>query len=257
MFALDLARDAAATAMAGFGKASAEIKTDGSPVTEVDRVIERHWRQRIQDRYPDHGIVGEELNDHKTAATDQWVLDPIDGTAFFTMGLPRFAHLIGLLADGEAQLGVVHWPVTNETLFAERGAGCWLRNGTEGLRRVAVPKRSVDVHDAAMSLAGLDGCELRPGDRQRFRVADLAAAVGSVDLVADCRQYLLLIQGHLHIAIDAIMKPWDSAAFIPCIREAGGVVTSLSGAQQLVYSGDLVATSHAVLHRQVLDLIAV
>src|SRR5205823_2775455 len=123
-FAIDLAYAASREILARFPPTAVETKPDGTPLTQADRSAEAVMRKMIRAAYPAHGILGEEEGEILGDGEHQWLLDPLDGTSSFALGLPNFGTLAALLKRGYPLLGVVHLPVTSETLFAERGAGC-------------------------------------------------------------------------------------------------------------------------------------
>ena len=88
-----------------------EHKSDATPVTIADRNAEKHIRQIINKRYPDHGIIGEEHGTEKVDAAFVWVLDPVDGTKSFISGVPLFATLVALLHNGRPIIGAINQPV--------------------------------------------------------------------------------------------------------------------------------------------------
>ena len=109
-----------------FNQVSSRRKADRSFVTDADEAIERQLVAQISQRYPDHGILGEE---HASSQLDRefvWVLDPIDGTASFVAGLGSWCVSIGLLQHGEPLLGVIHLPLLEDTYYAQRGEGAFL-----------------------------------------------------------------------------------------------------------------------------------
>ncbi len=120
------------------GGASGNKKGEGGfdPVTEADRGVEARVRERLGARFPDHGIVGEEYGTTTGSSAWSWIVDPIDGTRAFIMGLPVWGCLLGLLRDGEPVGGLMHQPVLGET-FSGNGEGAWIdRGGTR--RRIRV-----------------------------------------------------------------------------------------------------------------------
>ena len=110
-FANELA-DAAAAAIRPWFRAAltVDLKADGSPVTRADRDAESAIRDRIAQRFPSHGVVGEEWGADQSGAEWVWVIDPIDGTGAFVSGVPTFGTLIGLLHEGVPVLGVLDQP---------------------------------------------------------------------------------------------------------------------------------------------------
>ena len=115
-----------------------EYKADDTPVTVADKKAEELIRSRIEHKYPDHVIVGEEFGE--SGGSDprhRWYIDPIDGTKAFTRGVPLYAVLLGLEVEGRVEVGVAYFPALNEMVAAATGQGCWL-NG----RRVRVSQVS-------------------------------------------------------------------------------------------------------------------
>src|SRR5450432_1113924 len=102
-----------------FGNHSLEIETkaDASPVTLADRGAETLMREMIESRFPNHGIIGEEFGDLRSAAEWVWVLDPIDGTKSFMSACPLFGTLIALLHRGRPVLGAIHQPILRQLMI--------------------------------------------------------------------------------------------------------------------------------------------
>lgn len=255
-FALELAGVAEAEIVPRFRRVAAELKSDGTVVTEADREAELAMRRRIDARFPEHAVLGEEFGPSGSeAARHRWVLDPVDGTILFTLGVPTFGTLIGLLEDGQPLLGVAHFPALGETLYAARGEGCFWRAGGHA----PIPTRVapvVPLEEARVSACGPGGTDLRPKEGRSSNLSGLIRAVPRFRFLGDCLQHALVAQGRVHAAVDTIMKPWDVAALVPCVREAGGVATSLSGESEgVVFSGSLVTSCHADLHARVLAIL--
>ena len=121
--AAEAAADAAGAVIRPFFRAgvAALDKSDASPVTIADRTAEQVMRAVIGERFPAHGILGEEFGLHNPAAGLRWVLDPIDGTRAFITGRPVFGCLLALLADGVPILGVIDQPMTGERWVGAAG----------------------------------------------------------------------------------------------------------------------------------------
>ena len=255
--ALRLAEQAAEVIRAHFRRCAVDFKPDGSEVTAADLAAEQAIRDRLARERPDDGILGEEFGDQapRVGQSRRWLIDPIDGTAFFCLGLPMFSTLIALLDGDEPVLGVIHLPVTGETTFAARGQGCWWRPSV-----VAEPERlRVDdtvrsLADAIASAGHAQSSDIQPTDGQRpHRLAHLIRSARAFRFAGDSVKYPLLCRGRLHVAVDTIMFPWDIAALVPCVEEAGGVVSSLNGDRdRVVFGGTLLGTAHPGLHREVL-----
>ncbi|MEM9664622.1 MAG: inositol monophosphatase family protein [Bacteroidota bacterium] len=255
-FAHRLAEVASAEIQPRFQQVATEHKADGSEVTEADRAAEMAMRALIEAEYPDHGIIGEEA-EAVTGARYTWVLDPIDGTAWFSLGIPKFGTLVALLDNGESILGVVHLPITAETLHAERGEGCWYTRGEQPPQRVQVDTSVRRVADAYISAAGVKHTEIRPDRRGvQLRLGPISRVAGRLRFVGDCVQHMLVARGVLHAALDPVMSPWDIAALVPCLLEAGGTVSTIDGrTTDLVFGGSLLSACHPALHEEILGLV--
>jgi histidinol-phosphatase len=213
-----------------------EAKSDGSPVTIADRSAERAARAWIEKHFPSDGILGEELGITRPDARRRWILDPVDGTKTFVRGVPLWGTLVGLCEGEEVLAGAAYFPVLGEMLAASRGAGCWW-NGTRC--RVS-------------SLATLDGATVLTTD-ERFagdcehlagwRVLASRAAVSRS--WGDCYGYLLVATGRAEVMVDGIVSPWDAAALMPIVEEAGGIFTDWKGTRT-AFGGSAVATNQGV-----------
>jgi histidinol-phosphatase len=127
-FALTLNAEAAQYILPRWKNVAVEHKADGSEVTEADRGAEQLLRRLIAERYPNHAILGEEFGGPRTRDAEHlWLLDPVDGTASFAIGLPLFGTLIAYLRSGEPCVGVIGAPALGETVYAATGEGCWYR----------------------------------------------------------------------------------------------------------------------------------
>ncbi|MBV9252054.1 MAG: histidinol phosphate phosphatase, partial [Acetobacteraceae bacterium] len=135
--AAEAAADVAGAVVRPFFRASFGVdqKADRSPVTIADRTAEQAMRAVLTERFPDHGVMGEEFGAARPEAPLQWVLDPIDGTRAFITGRPTFGILIALLQDGVPILGVIDQPVTNERWIGAVGRPTVFRGPLGGCAR--------------------------------------------------------------------------------------------------------------------------
>lgn len=223
-------------------------KKDGTEVTSADRAAERLLRRTIAGAWPGDVVLGEEYGGTLARDGRCWLVDPIDGTASYVLGLGAFGTLIALLADGEPVFGCIHLPAMRETTYAGAGRGCWLARAGGRPRRVRVaPPRP--IAEAQTGLTSFKASDLapRPGP---WRLSDMARAVGRVRLVGDCVQYALVCRGELDAAIDPLMNPWDIAPLMVCVREAGGTCSDLAGrTHDVLRANSFVAASSEGLRR--------
>jgi histidinol-phosphatase len=231
-------------------RARASRKSDGSEVTTADKKAEQLLRALLRTAWPEDVVMGEEYGGEVARRGRCWLIDPIDGTASYVLGMPMFGSLLALLIDGEPVFGCVHLPALRETTYAATGHGCWLSHaGGKAQRvRVAAPRR---LSDAKVGMTSVKERAWfgRPGGRE---VATLAQQVGRLRMVGDCVQYALLCRGVLDAAVDPFMKPWDIAPLIPCVLEAGGSIGDLDGeTSSLIERSSIVAASNTRLRREI------
>jgi histidinol phosphatase-like enzyme (inositol monophosphatase family) len=229
--AAEAAADVAGTVVRPFFRAGivADLKSDRSPVTVADRSAELAMRAVLAERFPDHGILGEEFGLDRPDARLRWVLDPIDGTRAFITGRPTFGILIALL-DGETPLlGVIDQPVTGERWVGAVGRPTTFRGPFGGQ---AGCRRCTSLGEAELSCTSP---EMLGPDQPRWQ--RLAGATRRTYWGGDCYAHGLLALGQIDVIAETTMKLWDWAALVPVVEGAGGKVTDWSG-QKLRSDGD-------------------
>jgi histidinol-phosphatase len=207
-----------------------EAKGDASPVTEADRAAEQAMRGLLRERFPGHGIWGEEFGPERADAEWLWVLDPIDGTRAFVTGRPLFGTLIGLLYRGRPVLGVIDQPGIGERWIGVAGEPTRFRSPLGGEPRCRL---CAGMGAAELSCTSPDifTAETRPGFER------LRAAARRVTWGGDCYAYGLLALGLVDVVAEVGMHPWDWAALVPVLEGAGGSVTGWDG-EALTLDGD-------------------
>jgi histidinol-phosphatase len=241
-FAMDAAWAAGQSTLAYFQTGiDVERKTDDSPVTAADREAERLLRARITSHFPDHAILGEEFGSEGGSARFRWIIDPIDGTQSFICGVPLYGVLVGLEVDAVASVGVAYFPALGDVVAAATGHGCFW-NG----RRAHVSGTRA-LEDAAVGYSDTRMLEHRLGRgwRELQRLTRVQRGWG------DCYGHCLVATGRLDVMLDPVMNPWDCAALIPILQEAGGRFTDWTGRARSD-GGDAFSTN-GHLHEQVLS----
>jgi len=219
--ALELAEKAGKLTLEYFGKKSLQVfsKRDDSPVTEADRKAEELIRQGITSRFPDDGAFGEEFDERPSGNGRRWIIDPIDGTRSFIHGVPLYGVMIALEVEGRLQLGVINFPALGELYHAEVGGGAFM-NGLP-IQVSAISETSAATVFTEKEYL-LDPLSTHPVDQLR-------SSAGLVRGWGDCYGHMLVASGRAEVAVDKIMSPWDCAAVIPIVTEAGGCCFDYEG----------------------------
>ncbi len=241
----EVARMAGDIAKSYYGRnPETRIKSDGSPVSLADLNAERAARNWIEERFPNDGIVGEELPPVRAGAARRWIVDPIDGTYTFLQSVPLWGTLIAV-AQGESVIaGAAYFPALDEIIVAALGEGCWW-NGS----RTCVS--TVDKL-AEARLVTTDARFTRDSAR-RDRWKSLEDSALTMRTWGDCYGYLLVATGRAEIMVDDVISDWDCAALMPIVTEAGGTFTDWRG-RATPFGGDAIATnaSLATVAREIL-----
>jgi histidinol-phosphatase len=236
--AADVARIAGDTALRYFRAGVAvETKRDGTPVTIADRAAEQMAREWLRARFPDDGILGEEFGEERPGARRRWVLDPIDGTKTFVRGVPLWGSLVALHEGETVLVGAIYCPAVGELVVAAPEAGCWW-NGS----RCAVS--TIDDLAAATILTTDERFTGHPQCATSWH--ELGARVATSRTWGDCYGYLLVATGRAELMTDPVLSPWDAAALLPVITEAGGVYTDWRGRVTAFERAGVVATNAAL-----------
>src|SRR5215469_16005350 len=214
------------------------VKGPGEFVTTADLRAERVLRTELQKARPGYSVLMEEGG--AEAGTDgrhRWIVDPLDGTTNFLHGIPQFAISIALERDGEVIAGVIYEPLRDEMFWAEKGAGAFLndrRLRVSGRRRLAeavigtgIPFGERGNHTLYLEMLG----------------AVMGATSGVRRLGAASLDLAYVAAGRLDGFWEFGLAPWDIAAGILLIREAGGYVTDLSGGHRMMETGDVLAAN--------------
>ncbi|WP_414901637.1 inositol monophosphatase family protein [Sphingomonas flavalba] len=219
------------------------------PFSEADLRAEETVRSMLEQAAPDYGFLGEEggLREGRDKR-HVWIVDPLDGTANFLIGLPIFAVNIALARDGEVIAGVTHVPAQNETFRAETGGGAWLND-----QRIQVSRRSEMVKailSVGIPFAGKPRHQQFVTEMERLtpRVAGIRRlGAGAVDMA-------YVACGRFDAYWEQSVSAWDMAAGVVIVREAGGVVTNTAGTALDLSGGTVLATTPQI-QAELLDAI--
>jgi histidinol-phosphatase len=221
-------------------------KSDGSPVTVADQECEQLLRKAIEAAFPADAILGEEFPEKPGATGYRWVIDPIDGTASFIHGVPLYGVLVAVERDRRSMVGVVHMPALDETIYAARGQGAFFTSRAEAPRPARV-SRTATLKDATICITGFE--YFARAGRERL-ILDLGAACRRMRGWSDCYAHVLVATGRIDAAVESVMNPWDGAASIVVIEEAGGTYTSFKG-EKTAHAPDAII-SNTIIHNELL-----
>ena len=209
-----------------------ETKPDLTPVTEADRAVEAELRRILAEERPEDAVLGEEEGAAGSGAR-RWIIDPIDGTRNYSRGIPVWATLIALEADGLVRLGVVSAPALGHRWWAERGSGAFADG--KGVHVSAIST----IEDAVLSFAIEND------------VPAVARRAWHARGFGDFWSYMLIAEGGVDGAMDSVgVKEWDLAAMQVIVEEAGGRFSNLDG-EPRIDSGSGVA-SNGLIHDELL-----
>ncbi len=220
-----------------------EYKPDNSPVTTADKEVEETLRRRIKERFPDHGIIGEEMGNELPDAEYVWVLDPIDGTKSFMTHVPLFGTLIGVLHEGKPIVGAIHQPVLNELCLGD-GERTTINGRTVRGRDIQSLQEATLLTSAFETL--LDNEKSAPWNRL-VKECRLTRTWG------DCYGYLLLASAKADIMVDPILNPWDLLPLIPIMEGAGLKITDWKGENAV--QGESAVAAMPAIHDKVMKIL--
>jgi myo-inositol-1(or 4)-monophosphatase len=220
------------------------------PVTAADRAAETAIRAELARTYPAHGVLGEEFGGLNPEAEYCWVIDPIDGTRAFILGLPLWGTLIGLTRGGAPLLGVMDQPFTGERFWSgERES--FFRHG-RGVPQTVRARACGRLADALLATTSTD---FFTSEDEHERFAALSRAVRLRRFGGDCYNYCLLAMGLIDLVVEAGLKPFDIIPLIPIIERAGGSVTNWEGGDPR-QGGRILASGDRRLHEAAIKLLS-
>jgi myo-inositol-1(or 4)-monophosphatase len=240
----ELAREAGSVLLSYFGKVAVEYKGEVDLVTEADRSAEKLIAARIRKQWPEHDLMAEEGSSNETGSLFRWYVDPLDGTTNFAHGYPVFCVSIALEYKRERIAGVIYDPCRKELFSAEKGAGSTLND------------RPIHVSNIARLAESLVGTGFPSHKRHKnpnihfYHQITLRshgvrrAGSAALDLCSvACGRYDGFWEFNLN--------PWDTAAGVLLVQEAGGKVTDFTGGPFAVSSREVLA-SNSLVHNELL-----
>ena len=224
-------------------KLEVEKKGRQDLVSDADRNVELHIRERLGELFPDDGIVGEEHDDVPSQTGFTWVIDPIDGTANFVRGIPAWCVVLACVKDDTIEIGVIYDPCHNELYSCQRSGGAYLNNA---------PMKVAETEGLDDGSVGVGMNNRTPGHMVTRFIELLAERHGIFYRNASGALMLAYVAaGRLIGYAEPHMNAWDCLAGQLLIAEAGGRIETQDARSMLKNGGRVVAGSPAIFNQLV------
>jgi len=227
------------------------VNCKGSPgdlVTEVDFLCEKEIIRQIKDRFPDHSILAEESGNANGIAPHKWIIDPLDGTLNYSHGYPCYCVSIGLESHGELALGVIYNHNLDELFVAQKGLGSTLNGNPISVSTVSSLKESLLVTGFTPQIVGtLENNIKHFSNLMKACQAVRRPGSAAMDLVYTA-------MGRFEGFWEMKLKPWDTAAGVLILQEAGGKVSRFDGSPYSIYDDDILV-SNGKVHQEMVDIL--
>jgi myo-inositol-1(or 4)-monophosphatase len=216
-------------------------------VTEVDVLVEKHVIDLLQTEFPGYNVISEESKAVDNESEYTWVIDPLDGTNNYVHGLPVYSVSIALTNKEEIILGVIYDPWMKELFIAEKGAGALL-NG-----------KPISISDRATVEGSFIGCDMGYDAEAGARILDTVRnswpQMCGIRIMGSAVLGLAYVAcGRLDVYVHPYLYPWDVAAGILLVREAGGVVTDWEEKPSIIFDRQILAGNRSV-HKEFIGLL--
>jgi histidinol-phosphatase len=228
-------------------------KPDRTPVTDADTAVEDIITSMILASRPNDAVLGEERGSTSHTIGQQpgrqWIIDPIDGTANFLRGVPIWATLIALAIDGDPVVGVVSAPALGQQWWAATGQGAWTKRDSHSEAQPLSVSAVAQLSDSIVNYNSLPGWI---DDNREAQVRALVTSAWRARAIGDFWPYMMVAEGSMDVSGEADLQPYDMAALVPIIREAGGRFSSLDGDDDIWHHTAL--ATNGLLHEDALRL---
>jgi len=228
-------------------------KGPGDFVSHADLRAERTLRTELARVRPEYGFLGEEGGETRGDGRNRWIVDPLDGTTNFLHGVPHFAISIGLEREGEIVAGVVYQPISDELFWAEKGSGAFIDTPNARSRRLRVSGRK----DPARALVATGIPNVGKGGHDTY-LPKLGAVTKRTAGIrrwgAASLDFAFVAAGRYDAFFEFGLAPWDVAAGMLLVREAGGTITDVAGSPY-VLGGPSILASNFGLRESMIEIL--
>jgi myo-inositol-1(or 4)-monophosphatase len=226
-----------------------EYKGEVDPVTCADKNSQKAIIKIIKNVFPKHGILAEEDGANEVSKDYCWIIDPLDGTVNFIHGLPMFCVSIGLKYKDEIISGVIYSPIMQEVFIAQRGAGAWLNGKKIKVSTIENPLRSLAV-------TGFPYYARKKSQRVMKNFQNIMLNYQGIRRLGSAALDMAYVAcGRFEFFWEEGLKPWDIAAGVLIVKEAGGKVSDYFGVQDCVFKDTMLASNGVAMHKKILKVI--
>lgn len=249
--AIEAAREAGTflkSSVGGVRQIERKFGQERNLVTEIDKQSEEIIISRIRNQYPDHDFLAEESGGHDKKSDYRWIIDPLDGTLNFTHGVPIFCVSIGLEVKGEVVLGVVYDPNLDELFTAEKGRGAFLNQKPIRVSTTSTLIESLLVTGFPYTIKD------NPDNAVQHFVNFLMEAQAVRRLGSAALDLCYVAAGRFDGFWEVALSPWDVAAGVLILQEAGGKFTDFHGNPSAIYT-KRVLVSNGLIHQKLVEVL--
>ena len=221
-------------------------KKNYDPVTNFDKNFEKLIRAKIQKKFPNDSIIGEEFNDKKTSGQFMWSIDPIDGTRAFVIGAPTWSNLVSLSYQDKSKIGLANFPELKKFYLNDKEYSYVFRNGK---RRIIKSSNNTNLKTVKI-IGNFHGTLSYEKQKKVIKKFGWSFRLAGFDAL----NYCLLAEGKVDAVIEANLKPYDILPLIPIIKNSKAIVTNWKN-EPAENGGNILATSNKKLHKKILRLL--
>jgi histidinol phosphatase-like enzyme (inositol monophosphatase family) len=228
-------------------KVSNKLRGKGyDPVTTSDKAFEQFIRLKINKKFPNHQVIGEEFGYKKSKSDFTWVIDPIDGTRSFVIGNPTWSNLISLNYKGDPILGLANFPILKKYYLNYSDRAAYVVD--QGIRKKISVNKKATFRDVKLSAAFHGALSLN----QQKKIPNILKLMQFP--CSDALSYSLLAEGRVDVVMQCSNKIWDIHPLIPIIKAAGGIVSTWAN-KDAVNAGNILVSSNEIVHNKFLKLL--
>jgi len=226
-------------------KFSSKSKFKFDPVTSLDKKIEKLVRKIISDNFPDHSIVGEEFDTKLKKSQYTWIIDPLDGTKNYILGIPTWSNLIGLKKKKNSILSFANFPILKK-YYLSVGKNSFICEKKGKLKKIFSNKKIKDLNNAKIAINTYHTIK----NKKIFKFINEFKGIIKITN-ADAYNFCLLSQGRIDVLIESGLKKVDFVPLLALLKNSGAIITDWHGKNKFP-NGQVLATANKTLHKKFL-----